>query len=563
MLERFLSVFILFTFCSDLCAANTIAFPGAEGFGKYTKGGRGGRTIIVTNLNDSGPGSLREAIESEGPRIILFEVSGIIDLETQLQITNPFVTIAGQSAPGAGIIIRGNYIRIAASEVIIRFLRIRPGDVSFGQINNWGGLDAIGIGGENYYNNIIIDHCSFSWAVDEVVGLWGNAYNITIQNSIISEGLYNSKHPKGPHSKGVLTGLEMDSVSIINNLIIHNMERNPRISNAGIADIRNNIIYNPGNFAAKISNTNNIGQKVNFVRNIFIPGPDTRFTREFAVWMPSRHNGKIFLKENVGFDGDYYKDNWDMVEDWITRTPLRISVVNQIMSEVEFEHNVSYTRNYEEMQYYTQKYIGASLPIRDNVDRRLIYELNNRSGNIIDSQIEVGGWPGPETGFVKIPHDSNGKSNYDKHNGIPIEWLNKYNILPGEENLDFNGNGYTNIEEYLNGTNPRNDSAGSPLDVFDMFSSISATYNNGYQLMNAPNPFNHYTRIWFTISDIANVNLTIIDRSGKVVKHLVNAEILAGNYEFIWIPEGIMPGLYLAIMQIDGKTRSSLRLLYL
>ena len=179
----------------------TPAFPGAEGWGALTPGGRGGKVLKVTNLNDSGPGSFREAVMSSGPRIVVFEISGTITLKSELIIREPYLTIAGQTAPGDGICLKGWSLKIADThDIIVRGIRVRPG-VESGLIGSE--IDALGI---SQSNNIIIDHCSFSWSCDEVVNNWHGSSNITIQWCMISEPLNRSVHEKGPHGYGASLG---------------------------------------------------------------------------------------------------------------------------------------------------------------------------------------------------------------------------------------------------------------------------------------------------------------------------------------------------------------------
>ena len=209
------------------------AFPGAEGFGSMTRGGRGGKVIAVTNLNDSGPGSLREACETEGARIVVFKVSGTITLESALKISNPYITIAGQTAPGDGICIRKYPISIRASEVIIRYLRVRLGNEAEDD------ADAIS---SRYQKNIIIDHVSASWSVDETVSIY-HCENITVQWCLISESMYNAGHVKGTHGFGGIWGSNYSTYH--HNLLAHHSSRNPRFaSGCGYTDFRNNVVYN-------------------------------------------------------------------------------------------------------------------------------------------------------------------------------------------------------------------------------------------------------------------------------------------------------------------------------
>ena len=211
------------------------AFPTAEGYGKYTVGGRGGAVIEGTNLNDSGPGSLRAAIEAEGPRTVVFRVSGTIDLQKALTIKNPHITIAGQTAPGDGICLKRYPLNIGADEVVIRYIRVRLGDESGGETDAIGG---------RYHKNIILDHVSASWSVDECVSIY-HCDSVTIQWCMITESLFDSHHVKGSHGFGGIWGSNHSTYH--HNLIAHHSSRNPRwASGAGNNDYRNNVLYNWG-----------------------------------------------------------------------------------------------------------------------------------------------------------------------------------------------------------------------------------------------------------------------------------------------------------------------------
>lgn len=210
------------------------AFPGAEGFGAYSRGGRGGKVLFVTNLNDSGPGSLREAVDTEGPRTIIFRVSGTINLKSTLQIRQPFLTIAGQTAPGDGICIKGHKVVVDAHDCIVRYIRIRLGDeenVPDDAFSTYRGA-----------KNTIIDHCSASWAVDETMSAT-YVKNVTFQWCIISESLNNSVHPKGKHGYGSL--INGEEVTYHHNLYAHHSDRVPRPAACKL-DFINNVLYDFG-----------------------------------------------------------------------------------------------------------------------------------------------------------------------------------------------------------------------------------------------------------------------------------------------------------------------------
>ncbi|MGL5794096.1 MAG: pectate lyase family protein, partial [Waterburya sp.] len=263
------------------------AFPEAEGFGAMSAGGRGGKIIEVTNLDDSGLGSLRAAIETDQPRIIIFKVGGIIELDSSLEITNPYITIAGQTGPGGGITLKNSIknkeapLKIKTHDVVIRYIRSRPGS----NPHENGNLDALTIAGKSgEVYNIIVDHCSFSWATDEVVSIYNDAHNITIQWSIIAEGLDCSTHVEDGeqqcHSMGLLLASKgQKNISIHHNLLAHNKRRNPLVQTTGVVDIVNNVVYNPGFGENSFSPTHVRGDygvsQVNYINNYFQPGPNT------------------------------------------------------------------------------------------------------------------------------------------------------------------------------------------------------------------------------------------------------------------------------------------------
>src|SRR5688572_27187118 len=252
-------------------AGDLPAFPGAEGFGATTPGGRGGKVIFVTNLDDAGPGSFRAACVAEGPRMVLFRVSGTIALKSPITVRNPYLTIAGQSAPGDGICLRDATFGIATHDVVVRYLRSRLGDETTREAD---ALDVL-----HGSRDVIIDHCSATWSIDEALSLSGDNQNITVQWCLIGESLRQSKHAKGPHGYGSLARAN-GPVSFHHNLWIHNDARNPRMGdnygrgpNFPTFDVRNNVIYNYGGTASGL--TQGI-LKVNYVANYIRSGPSSR-----------------------------------------------------------------------------------------------------------------------------------------------------------------------------------------------------------------------------------------------------------------------------------------------
>ena len=421
---------------SRACAERVPAFPGADGGGKYTSGGRSGKVIRVTNLNDRGPGSLREAIKVKGSRTIVFEVSGNIKLESQLNINNGNLTIAGQTAPGDGICITGHELRINADNIIIRFMRFRPGDIGNAE------YDAI-TGMRN--SNIIIDHCSMSWSTDETVSFYDNE-NLTLQWSIISESLNNSLHSKGAHGYGGIWGGK--NASFIYNILAHHNSRNPRLQGTRYSpvegmekiEIVNNIIYNWGQKAI-YGGENGL---YNLIGNVLIPGPATESSARKEMLEPYEPYGQFYLQDNVFMSetGQPTKAGWVHVT--LAEKDKEASIAN-VPFVITNKAPVMDTGSAYQL---VLEHAGAS-HFRDPVDLRIIEEIRERKytfGNngIIDSQEDVGNWPllRPAT----LPVDSDG-------DGMPDEWEIRNGLNPNDpsdRNAFTLDNNYTNLEVYLN-----------------------------------------------------------------------------------------------------------------
>jgi pectate lyase len=412
------------------------AFPGAEGFGATTPGGRGGKVIPVTNLNDDGPGSFRAACEAEGPRMVIFRVSGLITLEKKLVVKNPYITIAGQSAPGDGICLRNFTFVIATHDVVVRYLRSRLGDLSAQEDD--GITLAAGA------KNVIVDHCSATWSIDEALSLAGDVSNVTVQWCLIAEGLNHSKHTKGPHGYGSLSRAN-GPVTWHHNLWAHNNARNPRLGdNYGrppfpTFDVRNNVIYDYGEIASGL--TQGV-LKVNYVANYIRPGPSSKVTTPIHIGGPSQLN--FYIKDNV-FEGNaaLTGDNSQFFDPVVIDGKRQVETVAQSFDAPPVK-TVGALDAYEAVLAR----VGASLPKRDSVDARIVSEVRQHKGSIIDSQQQVGGWP--ELKSVSPPKDSDG-------DGMPDDWERRHGLNPrdaSDGSADKDHDGYTNLEEYLNGTDP-------------------------------------------------------------------------------------------------------------
>ncbi|WP_161829824.1 pectate lyase family protein [Steroidobacter agaridevorans] len=450
-------------------AEAVLAFPGAEGFGRYTKGGRGGKIYKVTNLNDAGPGSLRAAVEAEGPRIVVFDVDGTIRLKSPLQIQNDFITIAGQSAPGGGITLRDYPLQISANEVIVRYLRARMGDELKLE------ADAVSVG---QGRNIVIDHCSVSWSNDETLSVTQRVEpglkhltDVTVQWSIISESLNDAGHEKGQHGYGsLIQGSYGARYSFHHNLWAHHEARMPRIGNyAGakddpegiVMDFRNNVFYNwgpgattdfynwqPGlergynmdpfygrpdntsRFAAGADLNSNANTHSNFVNNWYQQGSATG--GPVALYIRNA-SGKTHFAGNY-MDGKLVQDQWSLVV--TSQQPVVFK------TEQPFKFGPVKTESAPDAYKRVLASAGASKS-RDAVDERIVASVRDKTGKLINSQKDVGGWPEIRAGVAAADAD---------RDGMPDVWEKAQKLNPKDpaNAASIDRAGYSNIERYLN-----------------------------------------------------------------------------------------------------------------
>jgi pectin methylesterase-like acyl-CoA thioesterase len=416
------------------------AFPTAEGAGAYSIGGRGGDIYRVTNLNDSGAGSLRSGIQTAtGPRTIVFDVSGTIYLNSRLTINKSFITIAGQTAPGDGITIAGWTTTVDnAQHVIIRYIRFRSGDIRC----------ANGMEGDSLWvdksRDVMIDHVSASWSIDESLSVT-ESDRVTVQWSFITESLNVSCHPEGRHGYGSLIRYGNGRVSFHHNLFAHHYSRNPRVGDNITLDFVNNVLYDWGNDASYSGNASEGITKVNYVGNYIVAGPNTPANRRTRAFNGGSVNTWIYQAGNLQ-DGnvngvrDGTNTGWSMFVGSYTQqsVPLDLSgnaPENSLIDIMTDDAQTAYNRVLQ---------LGGSSVRRDSVDARVVSDVMNETGALINSQNEVGGYPALNS--APAPTDTDG-------DGMPDNWETMNGLNPNDPNdaAMVNGSGYTNLETYLNG----------------------------------------------------------------------------------------------------------------
>jgi pectate lyase len=452
------------------------AFPGASGFGTETVGGRGGRVIAVTTLANDGPGSLREALLTPEPRIVVFRVAGTIELNTRITLMpeHSFLTLAGQTAPGEGVQIKGLDVLVAgAHDLVIRYMRFRPG--------NTGPLDSskhslllFGTKEAKAYN-IVIDHCSLYWGPDETAGAWEFVENVTWQWNI-TEGLAHDTCPPTPaptptnpnpqpfpctneNSKSYLLGTSSGNGAAQKNMTLHHnfmvnaAQRNPAIASDGPHHVVNNLIYNWHDFGTGIQNRGT-GAKVNLIGNVYVRGPVSSTSR-YAVGMDGTPNPDryVYVSDNIGpFRPDDTTDPWaimgngyDTSRYWLTPLPANFQRATPWPDSPIPVVPTSPARVIADVLAD----VGATRPARDALDQRAVADFYNRTGTIKRAS-RPADMVYPLLANAAAPLDTDG-------DGMPDEWEIRFGLNPNDArdgNLDANGDGYTNIEEYLNNTVP-------------------------------------------------------------------------------------------------------------
>jgi hypothetical protein len=392
-----------------------LAFPGAEGFGVITPAGRGGKIIKVTNLNDSGAGSLRAAVAASGARIVVFEVSGRIDLGSTLAISNPFITIAGQTAPSPGIQVTGRMLMINTHDVLIQHLRFRVGDEGKTRDGSWNSTDAVQIAGSNAYN-VVIDHITANWSIDDVLDVTAGARDISILDSILAEPLNNSVHSKGAHGYISLIAYNAQRIFYARNLMGSGVSRLPLFKYCGLG-IVNNLFYNTTSteFTAAVPipssepESGNVPTRASIVNNVYNNGPAGTVNEAIVLGGTPAAGSGYYVTGNTNDGGKLLRGGGSYlvgappINTWPTGfTAMPANTV----------------------QEYVLANVGALPADRDAVEKRLVNQVTNRTGSIVNSQNSVGGFP------------VYGKNTRKFDAGI-------------NPSGDDDGNGYTNVEEIL------------------------------------------------------------------------------------------------------------------
>ncbi len=387
----------------DAVSAVTTAFPGAVGWAAATQGGRGGRIIRVTNLNADGPGSFKAALEAKGPRIVVFEVGGVIDMGLKSwTVTEPYLTIAGQTAPSPGItLIRGG-IDLKAHDVIVRHIRIRTGVDGQAKMSGWE-ADAFSTVGAY---NVIVDHCTMSWAIDEnlsasgprftgdTVEEWrkGTSHNITFSYNLLSEGLADASHPKGEHSKGSLIHDNATGILIYRNVYAHNVERSPLLKGGVHAALVNNLIYDPGKRAVHYNlmalewagHPYQQGE-LSAVGNVMRGGPSTDERLPFLM-LGGDGDLRFHGRDNLAVDrhgealpmfGRYGETRARLIQ---SKTPIVWPKGLPVLPSRDVETHVLANA-------------GARPWDRDANDIRVLFFVAEGRGEILDDEKQVGGYP--------------------------------------------------------------------------------------------------------------------------------------------------------------------------
>ena len=437
-------------------------FPGAQGFGTLSPGGRGGTVCKVTNLHSTGKGSLRDCVERSGPRMVIFEVGGTIVLDDALKIDNPFISIYGQTAPGDGILVRMSLesketpLRVRTHDVLVQHLRLRAGSSSLSTCCRDGA--GVGGSGKDVYN-VVLDHNSISWGTDQIAHTWYAVHDVTFSRNIISESLHdNGSNDEGPAGRGLIIGSAgSHSISLHKNLIAHSYQRNPLVKTSGVVDVTSNLIYHWVSRGGQ-QHSEYPGMKVNWVKNKWIALLNLQESSQNSAigWgdihlLKKSADVKAYFEGNLGHNRpDHSLPEWSIANThWGEPYDPSLGYHSNVRFPAPEVDEISADRLEDELL----PDVGATLPKRDSVDQRVVMQVKTRTGKMpncvgIDDKPDsrcknnVGGWPAMQGGTVATDTDND---------GIPDNWEIKWNLNPNvaDSHLDSNGDGYSNLESWI------------------------------------------------------------------------------------------------------------------
>jgi len=418
---------------------------------------------MVTNLSDHGPGSLRDCVQRRGPRLVIFAVGGTITLDEELRIDEPYLSVYGQSAPGGGILLRaspgsiGAVVRVATHDVLLQHLRIRAGSSDRSSCCR----DALSVASETTdVHHVVLDHLSLSWGLDEIVDLWYDVHDVTLSRSIIAEGLYdNGSNDKGPAGRGLLIGSDgAHSISVHHNLIAHSYQRNPMINASGTVDVVNNLVYHWLTHAASVHSDFGVA-RVNFVGNRWIPllDPPEREQHSRTRWgdvmlYPTRFGMEVYFRDNFG----HHRRSAEQPEWAVAHVGMDEPYRPELKLHAAAAHPAPSITSVpaSELEQTLPNNVGATLPVRDAVDRRILHSLTAREGlvpNCVSADdrdgedrcaVNAGGWPIMDAGRPAQDSDSDGMPD-------PWERDNGFDPARADSLEDRDGNGYLNLEQWL------------------------------------------------------------------------------------------------------------------
>lgn len=402
--------------------------PGLVGFGTTTPAGRGGAVLVVSTLADDGPGSLRDALRTAGPRIVVFEVAGTIELERPLIVTEPYLTLAGQSAPHPGITIAGSQVSIRTHDVLVQHVRVRPGDRRGGDPE---GISLYQPGGAEVHD-IVIDHTSISWAIDENANTWSatatedgphaGVHDVTFSNNLIAEALDDSTHPEGRHSNGMLVGDGSERIAVLRNVFVHNADRNPDMTGGTSTLVVNNIVHgwDPKREATHLGRAGGNPDEptcASVVGNVYLRsgwmGPSAAAAIEIHRDLPP--GSMLYASDNLAPNVELIRNESDQ-DPLVGAPPLWVEGLQVLPAATLLEPVLGG--------------VGARPAGRDSVDQRLLADVWSGTGAVIDSQDDVGGWPllDTPTRTLAIPDDPHGDADADGYTNIE-EWLHELAAL--------------------------------------------------------------------------------------------------------------------------------------